>query len=160
MKERLFPRIGALAGVTVGVAALLLPLTASPAAALGGRHKMAMASRSDVQSIFVGGRGGASWQAPGLGGGYVEGLIDACYMYKNNTGGWVKQDEGFQVYLNQGRGKQGVGEAFQHASPLFDDNAAMTIATFTSSDCTTGIQKQRRLTVPSDNLQYFWVDLR
>ncbi|WP_326584614.1 hypothetical protein OG889_40230 [Streptomyces sp. NBC_00481] len=158
MKE-LFPRIGVLAGIAVGVSALLVPLTASPAAALRGLHVMAMASRSEINSIFISGNGSARWRSP-AGSGTVEGNISACYMYrKQNTGDWVRQ-EGFQIYINQGGGKQGVGDEYQQAWPNFSDGTAMTITTFKSNDCTFDLRQQRRLAVPSDNLTYFWVDIR
>ncbi|MDT0569823.1 hypothetical protein RM704_20510 [Streptomyces sp. DSM 3412] len=155
--RRTFARCLAVATATV---AALVP-TVGTASADGGFHFLALRANADVQSVYVNGRGWTNWtdgsQRGTIGDRFNPVALSVCYMYSPTNGGqWARAGDGLRAHTNEAPGRQGV----QSSNPRFVDGAQLSVTTLRSSDCTAGALGSRRVTVPSDELASFWLDLR
>ena len=135
--------------------------TVGTASADGGFHFLALRSQSDVQSVYVSGKGWTNWttdsESGTLGSRDEPVELSVCYSYRPaNTGAWVQAGEGLQAHTNEAPGRQGV----QRSNPRWVDGRSLSVLTFDSGNCTAGAKASRRVTVPSDELSRFWLDLR
>ncbi|WP_394617161.1 hypothetical protein JNUCC0626_47420 [Lentzea sp. JNUCC 0626] len=152
------------AAVVLSTIGVLTTAVAAPASADNGAHYLALRTPTNVLSVFVSGTGWTTWTANGQSGSAGSPSapigLDACYMYTgDNSGNWARTRSGLQIYVNQGQGRQGIGDGFQHSNPRWSDGTKLRITLLSSRDCTTHALRKAERNVPADQLQWFWLQL-
>ncbi|EKX69455.1 hypothetical protein Sipo8835_41715 [Streptomyces ipomoeae] len=146
----------------LATAALLVTATGT-ASADGGQHFLALRApaASDIQSVYVSGRGWTNWTDGGasgkLGEPHAPVNLDVCYSYTaTNDGGWKQVGSGLRAHTNQAPGRQGV----QRSNPRWADGTQLRVLPLRSWDCTAAaVGGTRTVTVPNDGLSSFWLSL-
>ncbi|MFF9772587.1 hypothetical protein ACF1HJ_02725 [Streptomyces sp. NPDC013978] len=155
--RRTLARYSTVAAATI---AALVPAIGT-ASADGGFHYLALRAHADVQSVYVTGRGFTNWSDGSdrgtVGDRFNPVALTVCYMYSPANGGqWARVGDGLRAHTNEAQGRQGV----QISNPRFVDGAQLSVTPLRSANCTTDALRSRRVTVSSDELSTFWLDLR
>jgi hypothetical protein len=132
--------------------ALAIPLLNHPAFAKGGYNYVALRTHPNIQSVYITGTGWTnSPQGPHVGN------ISACYTYSGfmnkNRGQWVKVGDGLNAHhvkpISSG-----------DANPQFKDGSKARVFTYTSNNCSSGLESSIQAEVPTGQLNYWWLNLR